>query len=76
MGAFLQYLGMVGGRPPELYKILKGVCSGIHLVCIRDLGYDPQDQADPWWISPQGVPLFGRDVSKSRHDGAVLVPLF
>ena len=68
-------MGLEWGQCPDLWHILQGG-PGYPLVWIGDLGDDPQDQADPMGIPPQGGPLFIVDESLEHHNGAVVVPAF
>ena len=45
-------------------------------MCTGDLDDDPQDQAYPCQIPPQGSPLFHRNSSEVRHVQALGVPIF
>ena len=71
---FLQYFGMGGGRPLDLRKCLQGDPSVNPLVWIRDLGGEPKDMDDPWFIPPQGGPQYGGNAAEVIHVEAVGVP--
>ena len=76
MGAVLHDFGAGGVRPPDLRNILQCGSSSNLIFWIGDLGDDPQDQADPWRIPPQGGPPFGRNAAEVRNSGVVVVPDF
>ena len=76
MFAVLQDFGLGGAIPLDLWKNIQDSLSGKLIVCTRDLGDDPQDQADPFHIPPQGIPMLRRNSSEVRHVKAVGVPIF
>ena len=76
MGKVLHDLGSGGGQHLYLWNSIKCSFPGKHLVWIRDLGDDPQDQADLCGLQPQGGPLFSGDEAALRHNRAVGVPTF
>ena len=71
MGMFLKNFGVGGGRPPDLRNFLQDGLSGKPLVCIGDLGDNPQDQGYPWRIPPQGDPPYSRNAVEAIYCRAV-----
>ena len=58
----------------DLWNFIKGGSSVNYIVWIRDLGDDPQDQADPQQIPPQGGPLSDENAAEVRHSRAAGLP--
>ena len=67
---------MGGGQLPDLQNIIQDGIPDNSLVWIRYLGDDPQDQANPFQIPPQGSLLICRNSSGARHVKAVGVTIF
>ena len=64
------------GQTSDLWNTLQDGRSGRPIVWIRYLGDDPQDQANPFQIPPQGSLLIRGNSSGARHVKAVGVPIF
>ena len=76
MGAVIQYFGVGGGRPPDLWNTLQDGRSGKPIVWTRDLGDKPWYQANPFQIPPQGSLLIRGNSFGARHVKAVGVTIF
>ena len=60
----------------DLWNTIQDGHSGNPIVWTRDLGGDPYEQADPFYIPPQGSLLLRRNSSRARCVKAVGVPIF